>query len=157
MYASVCRVGLCSFLRVFESVCQFCILNEIASYFQTVVVDDDSHIERIVLATEKTTVTHSKSSIDLSNANLTRGYNEVRRSMGHIMVTARYSNQRGSKSRQNPCQVPQTQNTGNFSASRRCLGYELQFLLLRVLTVFRSLKYKLQRRLSDVLPNQQSS
>ena len=53
MYASVCRVGLCSFLRVFESACQFYILDETASHLQTVVVVDDSHIERIVLATEK--------------------------------------------------------------------------------------------------------
>ena len=37
------------------------------------------------------------------------------------MVTTRYSDQQGSKSRQNPCQVQPTENIGNLSASRRCL------------------------------------
>ena len=64
---------------------------------------------------------HNKSVIDLSNVNPARGHKEVRRSTGHIMVTARYSNQQGSKSRQNPCQVQPTENIRNFSASRRCL------------------------------------
>ena len=35
-------------------------------------------------------------------------------------------------------------------------GYEQQFLLSGVLPEFQNLNYKLQRRLSDVLPNQQS-
>ena len=43
---------------------------------------------------------------------------EVRRSTGRIMVTACYSNQQGSKSRQNP--LPETENMGNLSVSRRC-------------------------------------
>ena len=34
------------------------------------------------------------------------------------MVTASYSNQQGSKPRQNPCQVQPTENIGNISASR---------------------------------------
>ena len=78
------------------------------------------------------------------------------------MVTARYSNQQGSKSRQNPCQVQPTENIANLSASRPGLfGYELQFLLLLsgVLPVVQNLNYyKLQRIpvLPDVLPNQQS-
>ena len=38
--------------------------------------------------------------IDLSNANPACGHKEVRRSTGHIMVTTRYSDQQGSKSRQ---------------------------------------------------------
>ena len=50
-----------------------------------VVVVDDSHI----------------SAIDLSNANPACGHKQVRRSTGHIMVTTRYSDQQGSKSRQN--------------------------------------------------------
>ena len=43
---------------------------------------------------------HNKSAIDLSNANPACGHKEVRRSTGHIMVTIRYSDQQGSKSRQ---------------------------------------------------------
>ena len=43
---------------------------------------------------------------------------EVRRSTGRIMVTTCYSNQQGSKSRQNP--LPETENMGNLSVSRRC-------------------------------------
>ena len=34
-------------------------------------------------------------------------------------------------------------------------GYDLQFLLSGVLPIFQNLNYKLRRRLSDVLPNQQ--
>ena len=37
------------------------------------------------------------------------------------MVTTRYSDQKGSKSRQNSFQVQPTENTENLSASRRCL------------------------------------
>ena len=36
-------------------------------------------------------------------------------------VKARYSNQQGSKSGQNPCRVQPTKNAGNLSASRQCL------------------------------------
>ena len=43
----------------------------------------------------------NESAIDLSNANHARGHKEVRRSTGHIMVTTRHSNQKGSESRQN--------------------------------------------------------
>ena len=66
-------------------------------------VVDESHIQRIVLATEETTVTqqvHNKSFIDLSNANPACGHEEVQRSTGHIIVTTRYLDQQGSKSRQ---------------------------------------------------------
>ena len=35
-------------------------------------------------------------------------------------------------------------------------GFELQFLLSGLLPVFQNLNYELQRRLSDVLPNQES-
>ena len=59
----------------------------------------DSHIQRIVLATEETTVTQQVSHRP-SNANPACGHKEVRRSTGHIMVTTRYSDQQGSKSRQ---------------------------------------------------------
>ena len=47
------------------------------------------------------------------------------------MVTTRYSDQQGSKSRQNPCQVQPPENIGNLSASRRCLNWVrtiIQFL-----------------------------
>ena len=63
---------------------------------------------------------HYQSAKDLSNANPARGHSEARRSAGYIMVTARYSNQQGSKSRQNPaCQVQPTENIGNLSADTK--------------------------------------
>ena len=43
---------------------------------------------------------HNKSAIDLSNANPACGRKETRKSTGHIMVTTRYSDKQGSKSRQ---------------------------------------------------------
>ena len=43
---------------------------------------------------------HNKSAKDLSNANPACGHKQVRRSTGHIMMTTRYSDQQGSKSRQ---------------------------------------------------------
>ena len=59
----------------------------------------DSHIRHMVLVSEETTVTQrvSHGSID----NLACRQKEVRRSTGHIMVTTRYSDQQGSKSRHN--------------------------------------------------------
>ena len=60
----------------------------------------------------------NKSAVNPSNANPACGHKEVRSSRGHIMVTARYSNQQGSKSRQNPCQVQPADNIGNILASR---------------------------------------
>ena len=61
-----------------------------------------SHIQRIVLATMETTVTPHQSAIDLlsNNPNPACGHKELRRSTGHIMVITRYSDQQGSKSRQ---------------------------------------------------------
>ena len=72
-------------------------MNAPRPYFVVVV---DSHIQRIVLATEETTVTQPVSHRPI-NANPACGHKEVRRSTGHIMVTTRYSDQQGSKSRQN--------------------------------------------------------
>ena len=43
---------------------------------------------------------HNKSAMDLSNANPACGHKEAGKSTGHIMVTTRYSNQEGYKSRQ---------------------------------------------------------
>ena len=62
----------------------------------------------------------------------------------HIMVTVRYSNQQGSKSRQNPCQVQPTENIGNLSASRRCLRVRTTVFTVfdGVLPVFQNLNYK---------------
>ena len=65
-----------------------------------VVVVVDSHIQRSVLAAEETTVTQQVSHIDVSNANPACGPKHVVRSTSHIMVTTRYSDQQGSKSRQ---------------------------------------------------------
>ena len=62
----------------------------------------DSHIQHIILATEEQRC-HNKSARDLSNANPDRGHKELRRSTGHILVKARYSDQQGFNSRQNPC------------------------------------------------------
>ena len=80
---------------------------------------------------------YNKSAIDLSNVNPARGHKEVQRSTGHIIVTTRYSDQEGSKSRQNPRQVQPTENIGNLSASTRGL------CINRVLPVFQNLNYKL--------------
>ena len=68
-------------------------------YVVVVVVVVDSHIERIILATEETTVTHQVSH-RLSNANPACGHKEVPRLTSHIMMTTRYSDHQGSKSRQ---------------------------------------------------------
>ena len=72
------------------------------------------------------------------------------------MVTTRYySDQQGSKSRQNRCQVQPTENIRNISASRRYLRVQTteQFLPFGVLTLFQNLKYLLQKSLSNVLPS----
>ena len=76
------------------------------------------------------------------------------------MVTTRYSNQQGSKSQQDPYQVQPTKKIENLSASRVVFGYELQLLLLTVwsaaIIVFQNLNYKPEKKLSVVLPIQQS-
>ena len=85
---------------------------------------------------------HNKSAIDLSNTSPGRGHKEVRRSTAHIMVTARYSNQQDSKSRQNPCQVEPTENIRNVSASRRCLWVRttISTVVSGVLPVYQNLE-----------------
>ena len=62
-------------LRCREGVCVF-LLHIVVVVVVVVVVVDDSHIQRIVLATEETTGPN-KSTIDLSNANPACGYKEV--------------------------------------------------------------------------------
>ena len=72
---------------------------------------------------------------------------EGQRVTSFIMVTTRYSNQPGFKSWQFPFQIRPTENTGNYPRQTISFGYELQLLFSGV----QNLKYKLQRRLSDVL------
>ena len=48
---------------------------------------------------------------------------------------------------------PRTSET--YRRQNYAFGYELQFLLSGVLSVFQNLNYELRRRLSDMLPNQQ--
>ena len=66
----------------------------------------------------------------------------------------RYSNQKESKSRQNPCQIQAPENIGKLSASRRCLWVRTtdSTCMSGVLPAFHNLKYEIQRRLYDVLP-----
>ena len=68
----------------------------------TVVVD--SYIQRIVLATEETTVTQQVSHRPITSSPAC-GHKEVPRSTGHIVVRTRYSDQQGSKLRQNVMRI----------------------------------------------------
>ena len=63
----------------------------------------------------------------------------------YIMVTTRYSNQQGSKSLQNPCQIQPTENIGNISASRICLWVRatVSTAVSGVLPAFQNLSYRL--------------
>ena len=74
-------------------------------------------------------------------------------------MTTSYSNQQGSKSRQDPCQVqlqyPRT--SGTYRRHDDVFVYELQLLLSGVLPILQNLSYKLQKRLSYVLPIDQSN
>ena len=65
-----------------------------------------------------------------------RGETQTMSLAGPTMVTTRYSNQEGPKSRQNPCQVQPLENMGDLSASRRCIRVRNQFLLSVVLQYF---------------------
>ena len=49
----------------------------------------------------------------------------------YIMVTTRYSDQQGSKLRQNPCQVQPTENIGNLPRQDDVFGYKLQLVSTR--------------------------
>ena len=115
----------------------------------------DSHIQRIVLATVETG-RHNKSVIYLSNANPARGHKEVRTSTGAIMVTARYSNQQDPNRRRTLARSNQPRTPEICQRQDDIFGYELQSLLSGVLPIFQNLNYKLHKRLSNVLPNQQS-
>ena len=74
---------------------------DVVPFYKTVLFVG-SHIQRIVLATEEATVTQqvSHKSIKCQPA---CGHKYVSRSTGHIVVTTRYSDQQGSKSRQTLC------------------------------------------------------
>ena len=76
-----------------------------------------------------------------------RGHKDVRRSAGHIMATTRYySDQQGSKSRQNPCQVQRTENIGNLTASRRCVWVRTTVVsTVWSAAIFQNLNHKLCR------------
>ena len=102
---------------------------------------------------------HNKSAIDQSDVNPARGQKEGRRSTNHTTLTTRNSNQQGSQSRQNPCQVQPLETIKNVSASRRHFGYELHTVsnVWSVASISESeFLYKLQRRLSDALPIHQA-
>ena len=71
--------------------------------------------------------------------------------MGHIVVTTRYSNQQGSKSRQNPCQILPTKNIGDLSARVKTMSLGTNYSTVStvwsgVLPVFHHLNYKLNYR-----------
>ena len=85
---------------------------------------------------------HNESAIDLSNASPACGHKKVRRS-------TRYSNQQGSKPRPTCYWVQLLENIRNVSASRRCL-------LVRITASFQNLRYKLQKKLSHVVPIHQN-
>ena len=79
--------------------------------------------------------------LGLSNADPARGHKEVRRSTGHIMGTARYSNQhRDPNSDKILARSNQPRTSKNYRRQHEVFGYELQFLLSGVLSVFQNLK-----------------
>ena len=67
--------------------------------FGVVLIVVDSHIQRIVLATEETTVTQQVSHRPIKRQSRLWSQRGTKVN-GHIMVTTRYSDQQGSKSRQ---------------------------------------------------------
>ena len=77
---------------------------------------------------------HNKSAIDLSNANPARGHKEVRRSTGHITVTARYEYSKTSNRIPNRdsdktlarSNQPRTRET--YGRRDDVFGYELQLV-----------------------------
>ena len=124
---------------------------QLCAHSVVAVVVVDPHIQRIVLAAEETPVTQrvSRRPIKCQSGAWSQRGTKIN---GSHHVTTRYSNQQGSKSRQNPCQVQPTKDVGKLSASRRCVfGCEVQFLLSGVLPGFQNLDCKLQSRLPDVL------
>ena len=74
-----------------------------------------------------------------------RGHEQVRRSTDHFMLTTRYSNQQGSKLRQNSSQVQLPENIWNLSTSTISLGRNCSLFLSEVLPVLQNLNYKLHK------------
>ena len=139
---------LCKLSRSFPSTCR---LNPprpcrgIGSIFYTqIIAVVDSHIHRIVLATEKPTVTHQVSHGPIkcqSRSWLQSGTNVNGSHHGDNTLLKPKGVQIATK----PLSGPTNREHRNLSASRRC-GYKLQFLLSGVLPVFQNLNYKLQRK-----------
>ena len=103
----------------------------------------DSHIQRIVLATEEAMVTQhvSHRPIKCQSRSWSQRYTKVN---GSHMVTTRYSNQQGYKLRQVPAEYNHSRSLeSTFRRQDGVFGYELQFLLSGVLPVFQNLNYKL--------------
>ena len=124
--------------------------------YPTVVVVVDSHVQRFVLATEEATVTQQVSHRPIKCQPCSwsqRGTTVNGLHHGDSPLLKPTGVQIATKP------MPGTTNREH----RKLIGvktvslfeYEAQFLLSGVLPVFQNLKYKLQRRLSDVLPNQQ--
>ena len=76
----------------------FCVTH--IHYVTIVVAVVDSHVQRIVLATEETTVTQRVSHKPIKCQSRLWSQRGTKVATGHIMVTTRYSEQQGSKSRQ---------------------------------------------------------
>ena len=114
----------------------------------------DSHIQHIVLATEETTVTQVSH----------RPIKCQSRSWSQRVTTANGSHNGETLLKPTEIQFATKSMLGKINGEHRKLigvktmslfGYEVQFVLFGVLPVFQNLNYKLQSRLSDVLPNQQ--
>ena len=68
------------------------------------------------------------------------------------MVTTRYSDRNRDPNRDKTlARSNQPRTSETYRRQDDAFGYGLQFLLCGVMPVFQNLKYKLQRRLSDVL------
>ena len=72
------------------------------------------------------------------------------------MVTAHYSNQQDPNRDKTLARSNQPRTSETYRRQDDVFEYKLQFLPYGVLSVFKNLNYKLQRRLSDVLLNPRS-
>ena len=117
----------------------------------------DSHIQHIVLATEETTVTQQVSHrpIKCQSRSCSQRVTMVNGSHnGQSPLLKPTGIQLTTKSMLGTANGEHRKLTGVKTMS--LFGYEVQFVLPRVLQLFQNLNHELQRRLSDVLPNQQS-
>ena len=125
----------------------------------TIKIVDDSHIQRFVLATEETTVTQVS---HRPNKCQSRSLSQIgtKNNTGHMVGDSPLLKPTGIKIATKPMQVQPTENIENLSALRRCL-----WVRTTVSTAwsaanisesgYYTLSYR-ERRLSDMLPNQQS-